>query len=64
MRHLRETLDERALEVDIEIDGGIGPDTVGAARRAGASVFVAGSAIFGAADPVAAVEELRRAAEG
>ncbi|HEY5727856.1 MAG TPA: ribulose-phosphate 3-epimerase [Acidimicrobiia bacterium] len=64
VRHLRETLDERALEVDIEIDGGIGPDTVGAARRAGASVFVAGSAIFGAADPVAAVKELRRAAEG
>lgn len=64
VRHLRETLDERALEVDIEIDGGIGPDTVGAARKAGASVFVAGSAIFGAADPVAAVEELRRAAEG
>jgi ribulose-phosphate 3-epimerase len=61
---LRETLDERSLAVDIEIDGGIGPDTVAAARRAGADVIVAGSAIFGAPDPVAAVEELRRSAEG
>jgi ribulose-phosphate 3-epimerase len=64
VRVLRETLDERSLEVDIEIDGGIGPDTVGAARKAGANVFVAGSAIFGASDPVAAVEALRRSAEG
>jgi len=64
VRSLREALDRRSLSVDIEIDGGIGPETIGAARKAGADVFVAGSAIFGAADPVAAVEALRRAAEG
>ncbi|MBA2338732.1 MAG: ribulose-phosphate 3-epimerase [Acidimicrobiia bacterium] len=64
VRSLRETLDRRSLAVDIQIDGGIDPDTIGAAREAGADVFVAGSAIFGAADPVAAVEALRRSAEG
>ena len=42
----REVVDSRGLDVDIEIDGGIGPDTIGAARAAGADVFVAGSAIF------------------
>jgi ribulose-phosphate 3-epimerase len=48
---------------DLEIDGGIGPATIAAAARAGANVFVAGSAIFGAADLAARIAELRRAAE-
>ncbi|MBW1998228.1 MAG: ribulose-phosphate 3-epimerase, partial [Deltaproteobacteria bacterium] len=43
---LREMIDERGLEVEIEVDGGIGPDTIGAVSAAGADVFVAGSAIF------------------
>jgi ribulose-phosphate 3-epimerase len=38
-------------EVAVEVDGGIDPDTAPACRQAGASVFVAGSAIFSAADP-------------
>ena len=45
--------------MDLEIDGGIGPETIGAARSAGADVFVAGTAIFGRPDPVAAIAELR-----
>lgn len=44
--HLRRILDERGLDVDIEIDGGIAPSTIGAATRAGANVFVVGSAMF------------------
>jgi ribulose-phosphate 3-epimerase len=48
---------------DLEIDGGIGPSTIAAAAQAGANVFVAGSAIFGAPDVAARVAELRRAAE-
>jgi ribulose-phosphate 3-epimerase len=40
--------------VAVQVDGGIAPDTAPACRTAGASVFVAGSAIFGAADPGAA----------
>jgi len=45
----------------IEVDGGIAPDTAPAARRAGADAFVAGNAVFGAADPGAALEALRAA---
>ena len=56
----REVIDSRGLRVDIEIDGGIGPQTIGLARRAGADVFVAGSAIFRQPDPKGAVAELRR----
>ena len=57
----RKFIDLRALPTDIQVDGGIGPETIGAARRAGADVFVAGSAVYGAPDPVSAVAELRRA---
>lgn len=42
----------------LEIDGGIGPDTIAQAAQAGADTFVAGSAIFGQPDPVAAMVEL------
>lgn len=59
----RKFVDLRGLATDIEIDGGIGMDTIGAARRAGVDIFVAGSAVFGAADPAAAVALLRRTAE-
>lgn len=43
---LRQILDERGLDVDIEIDGGIAPATIADASRAGANVFVVGSAMF------------------
>lgn len=49
-------------DVLIEVDGGIDPQTVGEVARAGAEVFVAGSAIFGHDDPVSAAAELRRVA--
>lgn len=48
---------------DIEIDGGIGPDTIEAAAAAGANVFVAGSAVFGAPDMKARIALLRSKAE-
>ncbi len=46
----------------LEIDGGIDPATIGAAAAAGADTFVAGSAIFGTPDPVAAMLKLHRLA--
>jgi ribulose-phosphate 3-epimerase len=46
---LRRACDERGLPTELEIDGGISADTAGDAARAGASVLVAGSAVFGAA---------------
>lgn len=58
----RRAIDRRGLDVDLEIDGGIDPKTIGSARRAGADVFVAGTAIFGQPDPVMAIAGLRRAA--
>ncbi len=47
----------------IEIDGGIGPQTAGRMAAAGATLMVAGSAIFGADDPAAAYAEIHAAAE-
>ena len=46
----------------IEVDGGIDPTTAGPIAEAGASLFVAGSAVFGAADPAAAYAEIAAAA--
>jgi ribulose-phosphate 3-epimerase len=51
------------LKLSIEVDGGIDVETVGAVAAAGADTFVAGSAIFGHPDPVAASRAIRRAAE-
>ncbi|HVH17295.1 MAG TPA: ribulose-phosphate 3-epimerase [Myxococcota bacterium] len=62
IQQLRRWIDERGLDVALEVDGGIGPETIGAAARAGADVFVAGTAVFGARDRAAAIAELRRAA--
>lgn len=60
---IRGWIDQRDLNVALEVDGGIGPGSVGRASRAGADVFVAGTAVFGAEDYAAAVAALRREAE-
>ena len=51
------------LSLDIQVDGGISSDTVAQAALAGANVFVAGSYVFGAADPGDAVSKLRQEAQ-
>jgi ribulose-phosphate 3-epimerase len=51
-----------AGEAAIEVDGGIDAGTAPAVAAAGASLFVAGSAVFGAGDPAAAYAEIARAA--
>jgi ribulose-phosphate 3-epimerase len=48
-------------DLPIEVDGGIGPNTIGLAHKAGANVFVAGSSIFGAPDYRHAISGLRQA---
>lgn len=60
----RKRVDSLGLVTDIEVDGGIGPDNIRRAKDAGANVFVAGSSVFRAADPVAAVANMRHALEG
>lgn len=57
----REFVEEHGLATDIEIDGGINSKTARLAVAAGASVLVAGTAIFGAEDREMAVAELRKA---
>jgi ribulose-phosphate 3-epimerase len=59
---LRRWIDERGLDVALEVDGGIAAETIGRAAQAGAEVFVAGTAVFGARDYAEAIATLRRAA--
>jgi ribulose-phosphate 3-epimerase len=57
---VRRMIDERGLEVDVEVDGGISPATVSGAAAAGANVLVAGSALYRDPEGLAhAVAELR-----
>ncbi|WP_083826503.1 ribulose-phosphate 3-epimerase [Hoyosella subflava] len=58
-RRVRNLVDSGELTLLVEIDGGINMDTVEAAAEAGVDCFVAGSAVYGADDPSAAVEKLR-----
>ena len=62
VERLRRVISERKLEIDIEVDGGVKPDNASSLGRAGATVFVAGSAIFRQPDYNAAIRELRRVA--
>ena len=55
-------LAQLAGDAAIEVDGGIDPSTAGSVAEAGASLFVAGAAVFGAADPAAAYAEIAAAA--
>jgi ribulose-phosphate 3-epimerase len=59
IRALRARLPETGSAPDIQVDGGIGPDNIGAVVAAGANVIVAGSAVFRAPDMAAAMEQLR-----
>lgn len=56
---VRRWIDERGLECELEVDGGVAPGTRDACVEAGANVLVAGSAVFGAADIPARIAELR-----
>lgn len=64
VRTLRKEIDDRGLHTLIEIDGGISAATIGQAAAAGCDAYVAGSAVFGAEDPDAAVRELAEIAAG
>jgi ribulose-phosphate 3-epimerase len=59
VRRVRELI---GPDADLEVDGGIDASTAGPCAEAGATLFVAGSAIFGAEDPAAALREIAAAA--
>jgi ribulose-phosphate 3-epimerase len=62
---VREMLDSAGSEAELEVDGGIGPQTAKQVVAAGATVLVAGQAVFGAQEGIAAaIEAIRRAARG
>lgn len=63
VRTVRNHIDSGHLDIRLEVDGGIAMDTIEAAAEAGADAFVAGTAVYGAADPAAACRKLRALAE-
>jgi len=62
IRKLAELRGQRGLSYRIEVDGGIGLDTVGEVVRAGAEILVAGNAVFGKGDPKSNAQKLLKAA--
>jgi ribulose-phosphate 3-epimerase len=63
VRRARALLDRHGLDLWLQVDGGVSADTIERCAEAGADVFVAGSAVFSADDPAAAIDSLRAAAE-
>ena len=61
IRHISRLIQERGLQVEIEVDGGIDSHTAPAVTGAGATILVAGSAVFGKPDRIAAMEAIRSA---
>ena len=64
IRRLREAITVSRAGVRIQVDGGVSRETIGRIAGAGADVFVAGSAVYGAPDPAAEIEILRSLADG
>jgi ribulose-phosphate 3-epimerase len=62
IRRARTLLDKHGLALWLQVDGGVSAETIERCAEAGADNFVAGSAVFGADDPGAAVDHLRASA--
>ena len=63
IRRTRDLVAKQGLDVWLQVDGGVSLETIERCAEAGADVFVAGSAVFGADDPNTMIESLRSAAE-
>jgi len=59
IKNLRRMIEDRGLEVGIEIDGGVSPATIADVAGAGANIFVAGSAVFGQQDYAKVIREMK-----
>ena len=59
IRALRKRIDDRRLDLEIEVDGGVKTDNAAEVAAAGADILVAGSAVFGAKDYAAAIKGIR-----
>lgn len=60
---LSSMIKERGLNIEIEVDGGITAETIGPCAKAGATMFVAGSAIYNKEDRAKALQEIKAAGE-
>lgn len=60
IRELKERIDSEGLGVPIEVDGGIGPSNAALLEEAGAEILVAGSSVFRAKNPEAAINSMRQ----
>ena len=60
IERLREMIDKRGLSIELEVDGGIGPETINRVSSAGADVFVAGSAIYHSQDYAETIRLMRK----
>jgi len=60
IEELKKMIDQRGLNVDIEVDGGINVKNIGEVAQAGANVFVAGNAIFGSKDYAETIALMRK----
>ncbi|MBV9449706.1 MAG: ribulose-phosphate 3-epimerase [Streptosporangiaceae bacterium] len=63
LRRARSMVAKRGAEVWLQVDGGVTEETIERCADAGADVFVAGSAVYGSADPIAAIQALRAQAD-
>jgi ribulose-phosphate 3-epimerase len=63
VRTVRRHIAAGHLQLRVEVDGGVDEDTIEACAEAGADAFVAGTAVYGADDPAAAVRMLRQRVE-
>jgi len=61
IRQLRKMIDEKGLQIHIEIDGGVTVENASSIIQAGADVLVAGNTVFKSADPVATIAQLKAA---
>ncbi|MDM5338026.1 ribulose-phosphate 3-epimerase [Fictibacillus enclensis] len=59
IKELRTLIDEKGLDVEIEVDGGVNAETARLCEKAGATVLVAGSAIYGKKDIKGAIQAIR-----
>lgn len=63
IRRVRDTIDASGLPIELEVDGGIGPETIQGAAAAGADVFISGSALWRYGSFEEGVSDLRQRAE-
>src|SRR5699024_7007656 len=63
-RRARQASEDAGVPIALQVDGGVGTDTMERAAGAGTDVFVAGSTVYAADDPAQAIDDLRQLARG